>query len=182
MQVSIKANTFVYLAVLLFILPIRWICAWLFAVVFHEICHWCAVKVCGGSVYSFEIGLGGADMKYCNLTDGCSIFAILSGPVGGLLFSCFGWVFPRIALCSFALSVYNLLPLLPYDGGHALQILMKNNRVYDLLQRIFLILLLFAGLVTAIFLRLGIIPLIIVFQIWIKNRKIPCKEACCKVQ
>lgn len=182
MQVTIKANTLIYFAVLLLIVPVRWIIAWIIAIVFHELCHLITVKMCRGYVYRLKIGLGGADMQCSNMTDECSFIAILSGPIGGFVLTGFGRLFPRIALCSFALSVYNLLPLLPFDGGRALHILIKNKRILCCMEHITLIILVLAGVFVSFILRLGVFPLAVVFGIWLKNRNIPCKEENCRVQ
>ena len=181
-QFSVKPNAYIYLTILLLFLPIRWITAWVIAILFHEICHWIAVKTCGGEIIHISIGLGGAQMQCNNLPEKCRFFAILCGPLGGLALSCLGKWFPRLALCSFFLSIYNLLPISPLDGGLALRILLKSDSVFFISQRIFLLLLLSLALYAAFCLRLGIYPIIIVLGIFLKNRNCPCKESVCRVQ
>lgn len=182
MQVSIKSNTYIYLTVLLLIMPIQWIISWLVAVTIHELCHFLAVKLCGGKVYKLEIGLGGANMICSTLSDKHRVFAILCGPLGGLVLGCFGRWFPRVALCSFFLSVYNLYPILPFDGGRLLRIKIKSDRVFNLLQRILILIVVFAAAFATFYLHLGVLPFAIAIGMWLKNRKIPCKEAVCRVQ
>lgn len=182
MQVSIKANTYIYLTILLLIIPIHWIVSWFVAVIIHEFCHFLGVKLCGGKVYKIEIGLCGANMICSTLSDIGRFFAILCGPLGGLILACFGKWIPRVALCSFFLSVYNLYPILPFDGGRLLRILIKSDRVFKFLQQILILIVIFAAIFATFFLRLGVLPFAVAIGIWLKNRKIPCKEAVCRVQ
>ena len=175
MQISVKPNTYIYLTFLLFTVPLRWIISWLIASAFHELCHIFAVKLCRGKVYSLTVGIGGADIQCSNLSDRLRIFAILSGPVGGLVFSLLGNWFPRVALCSFFLSIYNLIPIMPFDGGRAFSILLINKRMFFCFQRVFIIIAFIIALFVVLYFRLGPLPLLIVFVIWLKNRNTPCK-------
>lgn len=182
MQVKIHTNTYVYLAVLLFLIPIRWLAAWFIAVVCHELCHYIAVHFCGGNVFSLNIHIGGAKMECSSLTQKQQLIATLAGPVGGLLPVLFSRWFPALALCCWLLSVYNLLPLLPLDGGHILQLLIKNTRLFFVLQRICQILLLLFGAYLSFYKRVGILPVAVAIGLCIKSGKKPCNESFCKVQ
>ena len=137
-KIDIKYNTYIYIVLLLFFVPLKWLLAWLFAAGFHEVCHWFAVKLCGGDVYSITVGIAGAKMECSSMKRTRRLFAVLSGPLGGLLLLAFARWIPRVALCSWLLSMYNLLPLLPLDVGTALEILL-GEEIY-ILQKIFLIL------------------------------------------
>lgn len=182
MQVYIKPNTYIFLTILLFTVPFRWIISWLTAIAFHELCHYLAVRICRGRVYSFTVGLGGADMQCSNMSDSCRLLAFLSGPIGGLLLVLFGRYMPRVAICSFVLSVYNLVPLLPFDGGRALMVLVKNEHIFCVIQNILLLFIFIVSIFAVYYFRLGIFPLLITIGILLKNRKTPCKEDVYKLQ
>ena len=62
MNISVKTNTYVFLTMLLFFIPVRWIISWVIAISFHELCHFLAVRLCNGKIYHLTIGLGGAEM------------------------------------------------------------------------------------------------------------------------
>lgn len=181
MRITIKPNTYLYLVLLLFLIPLPWLCAWLLAMCMHELCHWLAVKLCGGRIYSLSIGIGGAQMTGSVLSHGKRLFAILSGPVGGILPVFLGRWFPRLALCCWILSVYNLLPLTPLDGGRALQILFQE-RTFRIIERAFLLVSFFLGLYCLLCLHLGWLPLLLVAGLFLRNGKRPCKERIFKVQ
>ena len=182
MKITFNSGTYLYLAILLLILPIKWLIAWLIAVCFHETCHYLAVKLCGGESYHLRVGFGGAVISCSELTYKKHLFSLLAGPLGGLLLVLFGRWFPRVAICSWALSVYNLLPLLPLDGGQALRLLMKNSRRFYTLERVVLVILTLFSVCISVHLHLGALPVAIVGILWLKNRNSPCKERVCKVQ
>lgn len=179
-KINIKPITYIYVVLMVFLLPLKWLFAWLFATVFHEVCHWFAVKLCGGEIYSLTVGLDGAKMECGPMSNRKNLVSVLCGPFGGLLLVLLGKWMPRVALCSWFLSIYNLLPLLPLDGGRALEILFgQKARVF---QRVFLCFLTFGALYALVILRFGFLPLVIVAALWLKNRNSPCKPGVCKVQ
>ena len=182
MKVYVKENTYIYLVILLFLVPIPWLCAWCVAVCFHELCHWLSVKLLGGAVYSLTIGMTGANMVCQTLTDGKELISVLAGPLGGFLLALTAKWFPRVALCSWVLSVYNFLPLLPLDGGRALQILLKSRAGFYIIEKIVLVAVTLFAAYLAICLRFGVLPLAVTVILWLKNRKRPCKADVCKVQ
>lgn len=182
MQITVKPNTYIFIAVLLLLVPLPWLAAWLSAIVVHEFCHWFAVQLCGGRIKRLCVGVAGADMQSSGLSERKYLFCILCGPIGGFLPILFGVWIPRIALCSWLLSVYNLLPVLPLDGGRALQILVNNETKFHRIETGVLVFITICAVYAAIFLRIGVLPVCIVGILWLKNRKIPCKEGICKVQ
>lgn len=182
MKIYIKENTYIYLVILLFLVPIPWLCAWLVAVCFHEFCHWISVRFFGGAVYSLTFGVTGANMVCETLTNGKQLVSVLSGPIGGFLLVLTAKWFPRIALCSWVLSGYNLLPLLPLDGGRALQILLKGHPCFYIIEKVILIAISLCAVYLAICLHFGVLPLAVMIILWLRNRKRPCKEGVCKVQ
>lgn len=182
MKVYVKKYTYIYFAILLFIVPIPWLFAWLAAVCFHEFCHWLSVQLSGGKVYALTIGLTGANMICQPLTDRRLLLSVLSGPIGGFLLVFTARWFPRLALCSWILSIYNLLPLLPLDGGRALQIILRGRPCFHIIEKLILIILSVCAVYFAVCLHFGVMPLVIIAGLWLKNRKTPCKESICRVQ
>ena len=178
--VDVKPNTYIFMVLLLFLIPLKWLISWLVDAGFHEVCHFLAVKLCGGEVYSMTVSITGAKMECTPLSKIRRLLAVLSGPVGGLLLIIFARWLPRVALCSWLLSVYNLLPLMSLDGGRALEILMGSRAI--VVQRIFLFLLCVGAVYLFLILDFGLFPLVIVVILWLKNRNNPCKPGVCKVQ
>lgn len=182
MKITLNLSIYLYFAILIMILPAKWIIAWLIAVCFHEACHYIAIKLCGGHSEQLHAGFGGAVISCSGLTSKKQLFSLLAGPIGGLIPVFLGRFFPRVALCSWVLSVYNLLPILPLDGGQALQLILKNKKLFSVIENAVLITLMLFGIYISIWLQCGVLPIVIVALLWMKNRKSPCKEALCKLQ
>lgn len=177
---DVKPNTYIYIVLLLFLVPLKWLFAWLFAAGFHEVCHWIAVKLCGGEIYSITIGLGGAKMECGPMTKRKRLLAVLCGPLGGLFLLLFARWIPRVAICSWFLSLYNLLPLRQLDGGRALEILIGEKTF--ILQKVFLIALSVGAIYISVVFHFGLLPVAIIAVLWLKSRNTPCKPGSCKVQ
>ena len=181
-KLKVDSRIYIFLAVLLFLIPLKWLAAWVTAICFHELMHVFVVKLYGGSIRNFSVDLGGANMECVALTEKAYLLSVLAGPIGGLALVLLGCWLPRVAICSWLLSVYNLLPVLPLDGGRVLQILLKKRNSFDFLQKILLFMISIFCVYLCFFAKLGILPMVVVASLWIKNRKIPCKEATYKVQ
>ena len=182
MKLKIQESTYIFAVLLLFLVPFRWVIAWLIAVAVHEFFHYAAVRVLGGHVHELTINMGGITMYADSLTDRKRVISILCGPVFGFFPVLFGREFPELAICCWVLSIYNLLPLPSLDGGNVLCILIKNSKIVSWVDRFILFLLMVAGIVCAFCLHLGALPMVIVAALCVRNRKKPCKDSFCKVQ
>lgn len=120
----LTAGGCVGLALMLLVLPLRWILAWCAAAAVHEGCHALALILCSGRILSVRLGLGGAQIAVTPLTPGRELLCALAGPVGALGLLALGRQFPVLAVCAALQSSYNLLPLYPLDGGRALRCLL----------------------------------------------------------
>lgn len=130
-KIEITAGAFLWPAVLLMLLPIQWVFAMLFAGAFHEFCHMAAICLTGREIYRMHIGVRGATMETGALPPWQELLCALAGPLGSaLLLLAAGW-FPRLAICGAVHCLYNLLPLVPFDGGRILRsllLLLLRNR------------------------------------------------------
>lgn len=110
-----------YLAVLILLLPLRWVFAWMIAAALHEFGHIIALRCMGVRVRQLRIGLFGAKIVTEPLTSGQEFVAALAGPAVGVLLLGAVAIFPRIAICGAIQSAYNLLPVYPMDGGRVVR-------------------------------------------------------------
>lgn len=186
----IDSGACVLWAILLFVLPLQWVGAILTAGFFHELCHLAAVIGCGGSVTDLKIGLTGAKITAWGLRPRGAFLATLAGPCGGLLLVLLKNRFPRLAFCALAQSLFNLLPIMPLDGGKMLGIVLRRlwpnldtERILQRIARMICLIFLLIG-VWAAAVNLGYFPLC--FGIWLNYqagfRKIPCKPGIRRVQ
>ncbi len=172
-------------AAALLLVPLNWMGAAFLAAAVHELGHFSAVLLCGGRVFSLTLGLGGAVMETTPLSDGRALACILAGPAAALLLVMFSRYLPRTAVCAFIQTAFNLLPVLPLDGGQALKYIL--NRIFRIrngekilgLLRMAVILILTVVLLFGGFSLEGLIILGVLF---FQMGKRPCKPGKLRVQ
>ena len=111
-------------AILLLVLPLDWILAVGFAALFHEWCHIFSVFLLGGRIIHVSVEPGGCVLKTDEMEDWKQFLCILAGPVGSFLLTFLCHYTPKTAICGLFQGLYNLLPVLPLDGGHLIQLLL----------------------------------------------------------
>lgn len=111
------------------------------ACVLHETGHIVMASVLGGQVEELSLSVVGAELyiKYdAPLNYGQESLVALVGPavnlLSGLLFTAMGWKLP--AALSLAVGIFNLLPILPLDGGRVVQGLLANRLDSDWAERL----------------------------------------------
>lgn len=179
-----KPELWVALAFALLILPVRWVIAWVLASLFHELCHYAAIRLCGGRIFGLNMGLNGASMEMECLSPGKEFLCAVAGPAGSLLLLLLAKWFPRLALCALFQAAYNLLPVFPLDGGRAARSAFRRllpppwaERAEQWVKFGTLLVLACFGAYGSIVLSLGPIPILSVVILTLKTMKIkiPCK-------
>ena len=161
MEISVSAGAFISLAMAILILPFKWLLAWVLAAFVHELFHYIALRLCGISVYETRITAVGASMIVCIHSGWKAVICALAGPFGGLvLLLLLRWM-PRTALCGLFQTMFNLIPIYPFDGGRALKALLtglfpQNPRLANKVETAIIILfLLFIAFISVKY-RLGV--------------------------
>ena len=127
----------ILLAMMFLVLPLRWLMAVIFAMGFHECCHFWMLRILGVEVYTLRLGVSGAAMETEPMTSGRELLAAIAGPLGsGVLVLLIPWA-PRIGICGLIHCLYNLLPLFPMDGGRVLRSALRLWLPHRLAEKIF---------------------------------------------
>lgn len=107
------------IAILVFLMNEAVLGALLTAAAVHELGHVLALVLCGARITQIRVEFTGLCLVCTALTHRRDeAFAALAGPAAGLLWSAIATSFwPLSASFSLLLSLYNLLPALPLDGG-----------------------------------------------------------------
>lgn len=155
-------------ALMLLLLPLKWLFAAMLAAAFHEFCHWGMICLCRGKITGMSIGMKGAVMQVEELPPHKELLCAIAGPVGGLSLLLFAKWIPRTAFCALAQSIYNLLPLLPLDGGRVLKCTLlfflpevKAVKICSSVEFFFKMFLLLMSIWSALIWKAGILPLIL---------------------
>lgn len=161
------------------VLPLKWLAAAVIAAAVHEAFHFAAVQLCGGRVTAFGVAAGGAVMAAEDLSPAKQLICSLAGPIGGLVLLLAAKWIPLVAICSFVLSAYNLLPIFPLDGGRALCIALKimfspqtAKTVETVIRTAFLTLLTAAAVVLGYYFKLGVLALILPVSVIVKKNSL----------
>ena len=121
---DVRPGAVVLLAGLYFLLPLRWCVRLVLAVTVHELGHVAALMLCGAEIYGLRMEACGLALR-CASPEGAvrTIAAALAGPAAGvgLFYILRGVGYPEGADLSLLYACVNLLPVLPLDGGRALQ-------------------------------------------------------------
>ena len=177
-------------AMLLLLLPLRWLAAVALAALFHELCHYVAVMLCGGRVLGFRAVGGSVILDVSTMSWHKELICAAAGPLGSLiLFLMIRWM-PLIGFCAGVQLAYNMVPVFPMDGGRILRcscnILFPNRGewVWQQLEKGMALLICIASFWVAFRYKLGSFPILIALTIVLRSilGKIPCKEASLRVQ
>ena len=172
---------FLALALGMLVLPIWWVLSAVMAAIWHETCHYFALRLCGGRPLSLRAGLTGAVMEVRFSSPGQELMCALAGPMGSLLLLMLARWLPRTAICAGFQGIYNLLPIYPLDGGRGVRCLTElclppdvGQSLCRCLEVVSLIGLALLALYGAFCLHLGAGPLMVGAGI-IWRIKRPCK-------
>ena len=117
-SVEIEPGACILWAFLILTLPFRFLMTAMLAALIHEACHALVVRLLGGRILRLSIAAGGMVMEVTELDAKRELLCALAGPAGSLLLTCLP--FPLLGLCGLCQGMFNLLPVMPLDGGRVL--------------------------------------------------------------
>jgi len=167
-RIYFARGMYLYLAILILLVPLRWLFAMCIGAAVHELLHILALKLFRIHIYSIKIGPMGAAIHTQMISHQQELICALAGPIGALSLLLFVKWIPMIALCVFFQSLYNLLPIYPFDGGRALHCIFHMllperyaDVSFDVFQKILLGTIFVAALYAAFRYHLGILPILL---------------------
>lgn len=173
-SITISGGAVLLMGMLYFLLKPAELAALLGAAAVHELGHLAALALLGAEIQTISMEACGLNIR-CGELDGsfAKSFAALAGPAAGvgLFFILRGIGYPLAAELSLWLSLINLLPVLPLDGGRALQAVLErafgNYAAYRVLEVLGFLLPLAFMTLGLIALRAGYGATLVVFGGWI---------------
>lgn len=108
---------FILLCVGVLILPLQWIGAAIFAAAIHELCHVAAMKAFGIHIYGIHVNMSKIEMEIEKTTPWKELICAAAGPLGSIMLIQLARYAPRVGICAAIQAAYNLMPILPLDGG-----------------------------------------------------------------
>ena len=113
----------VYFAIMLLVLPFPWVLGFTVAAAVHELGHLGMLRLCGKNILSVRICTFGVVISAEALSKREELLCAAAGPGCGLLLLLLARWFPVVGICALLQSVYNLLPVYPFDGARILDCL-----------------------------------------------------------
>lgn len=120
-DVSISAGTYFYVSLLLLLFPLELIASVFAATTIHECCHLLMLRFCKTPVSQIRIDIGRMEIQTAAIPPKQELLCAAAGPVGSFLCLLLIRLFPLVALCGCIQGLFNLLPVMPLDGGRILQ-------------------------------------------------------------
>ena len=168
-KVQVSPGLLLLLPAALLLLPLRWVLAWVLAVVIHETGHYLAFRLCVIPIYGLRISPLGVLLQTGDLQFRETLICALAGPLFALLFTVLSPIMPRVALCIFFQSIFNLLPIYPLDGGRVLRVILLkflSVRTACFVEWVMTALVFAAVIYVLYILKMGVVPILLVIVIF----------------
>lgn len=184
-MIQIHVGVFLISALLLLSLPLDWLGAVAVSSLFHEFGHILALCLLNGKIISIKIQLCGCVIESSPMEPWKQFCSILAGPAASFLLLFLCRMAPKIAICGLLQGLYNLIPILPLDGGRLLRLILYHvwpEKANLLMCSVALSVSVLFFLLAVWLMKLDIlnpwtIVMVFLWNIGMLLRKIPCKQS-----
>ena len=187
-RITTEPLFYLYIALFILLLPIRWFIAWALAVILHEFGHWIFVRFYGNNVYAIRLKASGVEMVTDDLLPVQECLCAFAGPLASLLGALFIRRYPVFGAWCIIQFCYNMIPISQSDGSRVVRCVFvqffggdKGLQISNIVERLCSCILIIVVVWTAVRLNALFLILWLVFFVFVK-RKIPCKQSYKRVQ
>ena len=154
----IEINLKIFLAIILFFMfnSINTYLSFMFFILIHEIAHLIVGVIIGGVPQKMTISIFGVSIEFYSYGKNKSLHRIIFFFVGPLINFIIGFLCNKfmknaelkeiIVMTNYAIAIFNLIPILPLDGGKILKEILKkifgfekSNRIMIFISKLFLV-------------------------------------------
>lgn len=175
---DIKPAFAIITAVSISLFPVKFVIAWAFAALVHELFHIIAIRIMKIRILSITLDGTGSIIETEPMLPLQELICALSGPFGGLTVLFLAKFTPEAAVCALIQTTFNLLPYYPLDGGRALHsfaVILKGEQWGEYIAKFVNIVVISIVLGLIILLQvwydLGILPVFMVFALFLRSIK-----------
>lgn len=132
-SIKVELGFYLFFACALLLVPLKLVVGWGIAVALHELSHYAVLRLFNVKIESISLSARGIVMKTGYIENHQELICALAGPASGFLLLILQRWLPCTAICGFVLACFNLIPIIPLDGGRALRCLIV--KIYNIKEK-----------------------------------------------